>query len=98
MDCKRHAAGRPPASARMRVPGVVLPASPPERPGHRHLPRRRRRCRAMDRRGLRAIVVLAAAAVVGFGLVVTHEQGGRTASAAGASGGPDLSMAGPTTF
>ncbi len=51
----------------------------------------------MDRRGLRAIVVLAAVAVVGSVLLAARGQGGRPASATGA-GGPDSSMAGSTTF
>jgi hypothetical protein len=51
----------------------------------------------MDRRALRAIVVLVAVAVVGLVLVVARDQPGRQTSAAGASGGPHSSMAGPTT-
>jgi hypothetical protein len=51
----------------------------------------------MDRRGLRAIIVLVAVAVVGLVLVVARDQPGRPTSAAGATGGPHSSMAGPTT-
>ena len=50
----------------------------------------------MDRRGLRAIVVLAAAALVTSILVVADERVGGPTTATGA-GGPD-SLAGPTTF
>ena len=50
----------------------------------------------MDRRGLRAIVVLAAAALVTSILVVADERVGGPTTATG-SGGPD-SLAGPTTF
>jgi hypothetical protein len=48
----------------------------------------------MDRRGLRAIVVLVAVAVVAAWLLAPSEPGGRPASAINARGGPDSSMAG----
>ena len=48
----------------------------------------------MDRRGLRAIVVLVAVAVVAAWLLAPNEPGGRPASAINARGGPDSSMAG----
>src|SRR5689334_8417839 len=51
----------------------------------------------MDRRRLRAIVALVAVAVVGAWLLTSGEPGGRRASATSASGGPDASMAGPTS-
>jgi hypothetical protein len=52
----------------------------------------------MDRRGLRAIVPLVAVAVVGAWLLASRGPGDRPASATSASGGPDASMAGPTSF
>ena len=51
----------------------------------------------MDRRRLRAIIVLVVAVVPALVLLAPRGQNGGAASAA-ASGGPDASMAGPTTF
>jgi outer membrane biosynthesis protein TonB len=51
----------------------------------------------MDRRGLRAIVVLVAAAVPALVLLAPRGHDGNPASAAGATDGPHSSMAGPTT-
>jgi len=48
----------------------------------------------MDRRGLRAVVVLAAVAVIGSVLLAAREPGRRPTSATG-PGSPDSSMAGP---
>jgi hypothetical protein len=52
----------------------------------------------MDRRGLRAIGVLGLAVVPALVLLAPRAQVGGPASAAGASGDPHSSMAGPTTF
>jgi hypothetical protein len=52
----------------------------------------------MDRRGFRAIVVLALAAVPATALLAPRAQVGDDARAAGATGGPHSSMAGPTSF
>ncbi len=51
----------------------------------------------MDRRRIRAIIVLVVAVAPALVLLAPRGQNGRTATAA-ASGGPDSSMAGPTTF
>ena len=51
----------------------------------------------MDRRGLRAIVALVAVAVVASVLLAARGPDGRRTSAS-ASGSPDASMAGPTSF
>jgi hypothetical protein len=52
----------------------------------------------MDRRGLRAIVVLGLAVVPLLVLLAPRGQVAKPASAAGATGGPHSSMAGSTTF
>ena len=52
----------------------------------------------MDRRRLRAIIVLGVAVVPALVLLAPRGQSERPASAAAASDGPDSSMAGPTSF
>ena len=52
----------------------------------------------MDRRGLRAIFVLGLALVPALVLLAPRAQDESAAAVAGATGGPQSSMAGPTTF